>query len=216
MNICTDVDKEKDYFYYLLESLQIGLNIISFSYEKIYPACCEITNAGDNISAKYSEALSYAWSFIDNYRLVLKILEQLPNEMKNAKDIEELKEKAKPIIEARNYHFHIEADNKYEKFCNGFPFGNLSWMNPDNKNMHYIGMPLLCGRKVSYNGLVFDTIKTEYISKTSLSIGNITIQFDLLCKYLKEYIDCINKTSIDNDSFKLRINVFCLEFSFDS
>lgn len=196
-----------DYKIYLMEGLKIALGFIGDSYENLYPSCCELlNNKGPEQIKSYMKALSYAWVFIDNYRLVLHILKQFPDDLKDNQLLRELNELSQPLINLRNYHYHF--DEKYNRYGLGPTFGNLSFVDPTNEKVSYIVIPTILRTKNNSIGLIFDSEKGVYTSRVLLSIDQTSVSFDLYKKELKRYIDIINSRIEKTDNqYQLKLTI---------
>lgn len=209
--IRNETEHSDEYKLYLREGIQVTLTLISKAYFDLYPACCEIEKCSskDELFSQYMAALSIAWTFIDNYRLVLNMLGCLPEENRNDILLKELKLQADPLIAARNYHYHYEAANKFDSFGQGPAFGNLSWKSPDSENECVIAVPSFPSRTTESMSLVFDRENNIFTSKVALSIHDNVVDFVLLFDLLEKYISSISNR---REGIFVNTEIFCFRF----
>ena len=169
-------EQKVDYCLYCIEAL-------AFTYRMVETSYCFLNDyrvkASENpsLADNYPSALAEAWMFIDSYALFARMLDDSFFSFKTEECVKQFLAFSKPIRECRNYHFHIEAVNQYQKSGDSLLMGNLSWVSNDGKC--YIPFPNVALRKnKSSHGVVYDTKKGVYVSKFCLCVNNKNIDFE--------------------------------------
>ncbi|MBR6084031.1 MAG: hypothetical protein IKP61_00245 [Spirochaetales bacterium] len=186
-----DREKKREWYKSLSEEQQVDyclycIEALAFTYRMVETSYCFLTDfrvkASENPSQVngYPSALAEAWMFIDSYALFARMLDDSFFSIKTEDSVKQFLAFSEPIRECRNYHFHIEAVNQYQKSGDSLLMGNLSWVSDDGKC--HIPFPDVALRKSkSSHSVVFDAKKGIYVSKLCLCVNNKSIDFE--CYY---------------------------------
>ncbi|TAL69988.1 MAG: hypothetical protein EPN82_05060 [Bacteroidetes bacterium] len=163
---------------------------IIFSYEmvkninsKLYTLCCGINED----KTKIYEALMLCWSFIDSVHRIREILQAFPQLNQKDRKLISFLEGTKITETYRNYIQHLRLELNKNEFVDFPVWGSLSWVDKNNNGKCYkviIGTNI---NNVKFSSCAFDRFERKYVSNVSLSMNNLSYNFDIIFNYLKDY-----------------------------
>lgn len=169
-------EQQVDYCLYCIEALASTYRMVETSYRYLTDFRLKAPE-NPSLADDYHSALAEAWMFIDSYALFARILDDSFFSFRKEESVKQFLAFSEPIRECRNYHFHIDAANHYQKSGDSLLMGNLSWVSDDGKC--FIPIPSVSLRKnKSSNSVVFDSQRGDYVSKLCLYVNRRGIDFE--------------------------------------
>ena len=124
--------QQVDYCLYCIEALASTYRMVETSYRYLIDFRLKAPE-NPSLADDYPFALAEAWMFIDSYALFARMLEDSFFSIKTEDSVKQFLAFSEPVRECRNYHFHIDAVNQYQKSGDSLLMGNLSWVSDDGK-----------------------------------------------------------------------------------
>jgi hypothetical protein len=174
------------------EAFCYSFELLSYNYNDLHEKCSKI-NADKQFLIP---ALSQAWAIVDIIHRIREILQSMPG--LNTKD-EQLKKilKATAVIEKfRHYIQHLRQELHRDYL---YPiYGSLSWVDPQNELRCHIATSgfELEGRQ--HTGCVYDLHNSAWVSKVSLVVMDLSLNFDSVYKDLMDFKEYFYKWASDN------------------
>jgi hypothetical protein len=170
-----------------LDGLYYSFEIIRLNYNELYETCVQINNNQENIA----KALSQSWSIIDMTHRVREIAQSVPGLNKKDEKLLAFLGNTKAIEQCRHYIQHLRGELT-KLTPNPYPvWGSLAWVDPNDVENSYIAIIGASNKGVSYSGCVYDRVKKKWVSKVTLGVETLSINFDPLYREVEKFRDFI-------------------------
>lgn len=187
--------------------------IIYLNYKNLYEICSEINDDQTNIA----KALSQSWSIMDMTHRIREIAQSVPGLNKKNPELLRFLRNTAEIERCRHYIQHLRGELA-KPAPSPYPvWGSLSWVDPHNDVNSFIAIIGVRNKGVNYSGCVYDRLEKKWVSKVTLGVENISINFDPLYVEVNKFRDFIIPWIQDNLNLtvelKKTIPVFSVRFT---
>ncbi len=194
MNLTIDTRKLK-----CLDGLHYSFEMLNLNYESLYDVCTKVTENQTNII----KALSQCWSIIDIVHRIREISQGIPGLNKNERKLLTFLQKTKEIEFCRHYIQHLRGELSKS---NPFPvWGSLSWVDPQDTARSFIAVMGAQVEGIQYSGCVYDRLEKRWVSRVTLGVNHLSINFDPLYEATIEFQDFVIPWIIKNNHANLEI-----------
>jgi hypothetical protein len=182
MHASTDIRKVK-----CLDALSMSYSLLEYNYSHLYDKCAAIQESENNLSA----ALSYAWMIIDLVHRIREISQGIPGLSKRNKYLSRFLQETKVAEEYRHYIQHLRGELSKNP-PNPFPvWGSLCWIDMNDSLLSHLA---IFGAQLEGNrlgGAIYDREEKRWLSRVTLSIGDLTFSFDPIVEETLAFRDFI-------------------------
>lgn len=159
-----------------LDGLHYSFEVLNLTYNSLYDDCAKIPT--DN--AYYVPTLWRCWSFVDTLHRIREVSQALPGLSRKKPEFRAFLESTEVVKTYRHYIQHLRSELS-KKEPNSFPvWGSLSWVDPNDPSTCYSVLADLRVANVSYSGCVFDRYRRQWVSRVSLGVEHLSLNFDPL------------------------------------
>src|SRR4051812_15939547 len=146
------------------DGLHYSFQVLHFSHQSLWPACCEIPNNNE----KAIEAISLCWTFIDALHRIREISQAAPGLNSKHAEMRAFLDATLLAEDYRHYIQHLRGEVGRDP-PNRFPlWGSLAWTDPLDEALSHMA---LLGAQIpgdSISGCVWDVKNWRWVSKVCL------------------------------------------------
>jgi hypothetical protein len=148
-------------------------------------------NLHPNDGEKLLEAIALIWGIVDTIHRIRELTEALPGIKGNDPATKNFIATTEITEQFRHYIQHLRGELS-RKDIHDFPvWGSFSWVNPLNDKQCYLAITGIMTDGIKYNACVYDRWEDRWVSKTALSIKELSFNTDPMvqvtlefCKYI--------------------------------
>jgi hypothetical protein len=165
------------------DGLHYSFQMLDLCQSSLWESCCRIPEDNENAI----RALSYCWLFIDSLHRIRELAQAIPGLSTKKIEMRRLLNGTAAAEKYRHYIQHLRSEVNADP-PNGFPvWGSLSWVSKDDSTTSYIAVLGAQLPGVSFSSCVLDTQTRKWVSRVSLSIYNLSFNFDPIYECAKEF-----------------------------
>ncbi len=169
MHASTDIRKVKCF-----DGLNVAFGLIENSYNGLHEECCKLMNK----KANAIDVLSRCWSIVDNVHRVREISQSTPGLSNKNDSLKSFLSKTTVAEDFRHYIQHLRKELS-KKEIDPFPvWGTISWIDIDDNDLSHTAILGAQIEGTSYAGCVYDTFEKKWVSKVTLSVQNLSFNFE--------------------------------------
>ncbi|MBL8100057.1 MAG: hypothetical protein JNK81_12795 [Anaerolineales bacterium] len=195
-----------------LDGLHYSFEIMKLNYIDLYDRCIQIQENQENII----RVLSQCWLIVDMIHRVREISQSIPSLNKKNNELQEFIFQTKSIEDCRHYIQHLREELSKSP-PSLFPvWGSLSWVDPNDSSNCFIAVFGAINKGINYSSCVYDNLEKRWVSKVTLGVENLSLNFDPLYESAIKFKDFIIPWLIENSSVNLKIKkeipIFSVKF----
>jgi hypothetical protein len=157
-----------------LDAFRISFRILDLIHAELHDACARIIQGSDALAP----ALLRCWSFVDVVHRAREMAQAVPGLGRRCAERNSFLEDTKIADRFRNYIQHLRSELP-KPVLDPFPFwGSLSWVDPDDPNCCHVAIAGAITKETKFAGCVFDTVERRWVSRVSLSVAELSFNFD--------------------------------------
>jgi hypothetical protein len=188
MHASTDIRMVKCF-----DGLNVAFGLIENSYNGLHEECCNMLNK----TANPIDVLSRCWSIVDNTHRVREISQSIPGLSNKNASLKKYLTKTTVAEDFRHYIQHLRRELS-KKEIDPFPvWGTISWIDNHDNDLSHTAILGAQIQGTSYAGSVYDTFEKKWVSKVTLSIQNLSFNFDPVYATTQEFKQFIIPWIID-------------------
>lgn len=188
MHASTDIRKVKCF-----DGLNVAFGLIENSYNGLREECCKLIKKKTNPI----DVLSRCWSIIDNIHRVREISQSTPGLSNKNNSLRSFLTQTTVAENFRHYIQHLRKELS-KKEIDPFPvWGTISWIDGDDNDLSHTAILGVQIEGTSYAGSVYDAFEKKWVSNVTLSVQNLSFNFDPVYEATQKFKQCIIPWIID-------------------
>lgn len=118
------------------------------------------------------------WTIIDTIHRIREVAQNIPGLSRRNEHLKKLVQETAIVEKFRNYVQHLRNELS-KKEMNNFPvWGSFSWIDHNDPRVSHTAISGGWDGKTSFPSSVYDTVEKRWVSRTSLSIADLSCNID--------------------------------------
>lgn len=182
------------------DGLDFSFKMLDYHYKGLYELCLDIPNSN---SRNLPAVISKSWGCIDTVHRIREVAQAIPGLSKKNEYLRAFLKETYVAEKYRHYiqHLRSELGNKDERKC---PiWGSISWVDSTDSRVSYVTSFGAEFNDMKIASCVFDTKEKRFVSKTCLSLDNLSFNFDIVYDATMKFKDFILPWIVENYHVKI-------------
>jgi hypothetical protein len=170
------------------DGLHYSLEMLKLSYRPLWDTCNEIPIK----ASKAVAAMQYCWTFVDSIHRLRELAQSIPTVAAKHQEIRAFLGATEVAERFRHYIQHLRSELSKSQTYPSPVWGSLSWVDVTNPNVArtaFLGTDI-AGTNYSVCG--WDTQEHRFISKVTLGLDNLALNFDPMFEAAARFEKFIN------------------------